>query len=86
MSVLLVGGFDPASGAMVLFGFSSSNGFEPRLVGMPCIGGRPQDEELASRLLKRAVAHGGEGVADACRLALQEVAKVNPEIGPPATL
>jgi len=84
MSVLLVGGLDRASGAMALFGFGfgSDDAFEPRLLGMPCVGARPQDHEVASRFLMSAVRRGADVVADACPLALQEVAKVNPEVGP----
>jgi hypothetical protein len=83
MSALLVGGFDPASGRMVLFGFGSGNGYEPHLMNRPCIGGRPQDQALAGAVLATALAAPTpDGVANACRVALLAVAEVNPEIGP----
>jgi Proteasome subunit len=86
MSVLLVGGLDPASGGMVLIGFASGDGFEPHPVVSPsCICGRPQDQQAACALLRDAL-HADErtpeDVAKVCGRALKAVAKFNPEIGP----
>jgi 20S proteasome alpha/beta subunit len=86
MSVLLVGGLDPASGSMVLIGFASGDGFEPHPVVSPsCIGGRSQDQQAARALLRdalRADERTPEDVAKACERALKAVAKFNPDIGP----
>ena len=86
MSVPLVGGFDPDSGGMSLFGFASGDRFETRLWRDDGVHRwTPGRSAVGLLLLATAFASGAptpEGVADACRLALQEVAKVNPEIGP----
>jgi len=85
MSVLIVGGFDEATASMFLFGFSSSDGFEPRPVDAPCIGGRPEDQQAARALLRdalRADERTPEDVAKVCQRALKTAAKFNPEIGP----
>jgi 20S proteasome alpha/beta subunit len=84
-SMLLVGGFDRASGGAVLFSLSFADGFEPLLRVSACIGGRLEDQQRAAMVMRPALATlpiTPERVADACRDALQAVAKVNPEIGP----
>jgi Proteasome subunit len=86
MSVLLVGGFDPASGGMALYGFPSGDNFETRVwptMATVCIGGSQRDQYAAHLLLQHAGhAPTPERFADACRLALREVATMNPDIGP----
>jgi len=85
VSMLLVGGLDPARDAMVLYSFVSDK-FEPRVHPQAgFFGGRPQDRQLADLFLGVTLSGGTkrpEDVAAVCQDVLQKVAKENPDIGP----